>query len=226
MKKLIVFLSLFTISINNIYAKETVEYSDCVDGDTIKVLLEGKEYTARLLAVDTPESVHPQKPVEYYGKEASEYTCNKLKEAKKLEIEYDDNSERMDKYDRLLVWVFADGKLLQKDLIENGYAKIAYLYDDYKYTSELEKIQELTSAKNIGIWNEEEKNKYNNKNNITEDIEKEEDSNKKASTSIKNVENYSIKDIIIIGILLLIIVFVGDKSIKNKAKKRLKKYLK
>ena len=38
----------------------------------------------------------------------------------------------------------------------------------------------------------------------------------------KCVSNYTTKDIIIIGILLLIIVFVGDKSIKNKAKKKLK----
>lgn len=220
MKKLIIFLSLFIIGINNIYAKEKVKFSDCVDGDTIKVLLDGKEYTARLLAIDTPESVHPQKQVEYYGKEASDYTCDKIKNAKKLEIEYDDNSDKMDKYDRLLVWVFTDGVLLQKDLIENGYAKVAYLYDDYKYTSELESVQELVSAKNIGIWNEEAKNKYNSENNITEDIESEEDNN------INKDNNYSTKDIIIIGILLLIIVFVGDKSIKNKAKTKLKKYLK
>lgn len=226
MKKLIIFLSLFTISINNIYAKEIVEFSDCVDGDTIKVLLDGKEYTARLLAIDTPESVHPQKPVEYYGKEASDYTCNKIKNAKKLEIEYDDNSDKMDKYDRLLVWVFTDGTLLQKDLIEKGYAKLAYLYDDYKYTSELEKIQELTSTKNIGIWNEEAKDKYNSKNNITEDIKDEENTTINQSTSIKDSNDYSTKDIIIIGILLLIIVFIGDKSIKSKAKTRLKKYLK
>ena len=226
MKKLIIFLSLFTISINNIYAREKVKFSDCVDGDTIKVLLDGKEYTARLLAVDTPESVHPQKKVEYYGKEASDYTCKKIKEAKKLEIEYDDNSDKMDKYDRLLVWVFTDGTLLQKDLIENGYAKVAYLYDDYKYTSELESIQELTSTKSIGIWNEEEKNKYNIENNITEDIITQEDTNPNEATSIKDSNDYSTKDIIIIGILLLIIVFVGDKSIKNKAKKKIKKYLK
>lgn len=226
MKKLIIFFSLFIIGINNIYAKEVVEFSDCVDGDTIKVLLDGKEYTARLLAVDTPESVHPQKEVEYYGKEASDYTCNKIKKAKKIEIEYDDNSDKMDKYDRLLVWVFTDGILLQKDLIENGYAKVAYLYDDYKYTSELESIQELVSAKNIGIWNEEAKNKYNSENNITEDIIDEEDTNTNKATSIKDSNNYSTKDIIIIGILILIIVFVGDKSIKSKAKTKLKKYLK
>jgi len=217
-KKIILMLSIFFVGINLVSAKETVKFSDCVDGDTIKVLVGKEEKTIRMLAVDTPESVHPTKGVEYYGKEASEYTCNKVKNAKKLEIEYDDNSDKTDKYDRLLVWVFTDGTLLQKDLVSNGLAKVAYLYDDYKYTSILEKEQELASAKNIGIWNEEAKNEYNQENNITTE-------NKTASTSVKETSNYTTKDIIIIGILLLIIVFVGDKSIKSKAKKKLKKYL-
>ena len=216
-KKIILILSIFFIGINIVNAKETVKFSSCVDGDTIKVLVGKEEKTIRMLAVDTPESVHPTKGVEYYGKEASEYTCNKVKNAKKIEIEYDNNSDKTDKYDRLLVWVFTDGTLLQKNLVSNGYAKVAYLYGDYKYASILEKEQELASAKNIGIWNEDAKNKYNTENNI-----KEEDDNK---SSEKETKDYTTKDIIIIGILLLIIVFVGDKSIKNKAKKKLKKYL-
>ena len=50
----------------------------------IKFLINGKEETVRFLAVDTPESVHPKKDLEYYGKEASNYTCNALKNAKKI----------------------------------------------------------------------------------------------------------------------------------------------
>ena len=227
-KKIILLISIFFIGINNIYAREKVKFSDCVDGDTIKVLVDNKKYTVRMLAVDTPESVHPTKGVEYYGKEASDYTCNLVKNAKKIEIEYDDASDKKDKYDRLLVWVFVDDKLLQKELISNGYAKVAYLYEDYKYTKELENAQELASSKNLGIWNEEKKNKYNAENNIKEESDKNvetKNSSKTSTLSITELENYTTKDIIIIGILLLIIVFVGDKTIKNKAKKKLKKYL-
>ena len=219
-KKIILILSIFFIGINFTYAKETVKFSNCVDGDTIKILVGKEEKTVRMLAIDTPESVHPTKGVEYYGKEASNYTCETVKNAKKIEIEYDNNSDKTDKYDRLLVWVFVDGKLLQKSLIENGYAKVAYLYGDYKYTSELETVQELASAKNIGIWDEDAKNKYNTENNIKEDLGEEMDVDAKESS------NYTKTDIIIIAILLLVIVFVGDKSIKNKAKKKLKNYLK
>ena len=76
-----------------VYAKEEVTFSKCVDGDTIKVKVKNKEATVRMLAVDTPESVHPKKIVEYYGKEASDYTCNLITNAKKIELEYDTNSD-------------------------------------------------------------------------------------------------------------------------------------
>jgi len=42
-----------------------------VDGDTLVV--ENKE-RVRLIGVDTPETKHPNKPVEYYGKEATAFT--------------------------------------------------------------------------------------------------------------------------------------------------------
>ena len=212
-KKIIIIITIFLIGINFTYAKEQVQFSSCVDGDTIKITSNNKIYTVRMLAIDTPESVHPTKGVEYYGKEASEYTCNLIKNAKRIELEYDDHSDKTDKYDRLLAWVFVDDILLQKELVANGYAKIAYLYDDYKYTKELETNQELASAKSIGIWDKEAEALYNKKNNI------------EVNKSVEVSDNYSTKEIIIIGILLLIIVFVGDKTIKKKAKKKLKKYL-
>lgn len=209
-KYIIIVISIFFIGIDLVYAKENVKYSDCVDGDTIKVLLNNEEKTVRLLAVDTPESVKPNNEVEYYGKESSEYTCNLIKSAKKIQLEYDPKSDKVDKYDRLLAWVYVDGKLLQELLVSNGYAKVAYLYNDYKYTNSLMEYQELAQSKNIGIWNTLEKNKY--ENNLT--------------TEIKQVsDDYSNREIVIIVILFLIIVFISDKSIKKKAKKKLNKYL-
>lgn len=225
-KKLVIITCLFLLNINLVYAKDTVMFSSCVDGDTIKVTLEGEVRTVRLLAVDTPESVHPTKGVEYYGKEASEYTCNLVTNAKKIELEYDDNSAKEDKYNRLLAWVFVDDELLQELLVENGYAKVAYLYGDYKYTTKLESIQELASAKNIGIWNEEEKEKYNST------ATSEDNSTTTATTTSEDTDTdtettqFSTQEIIIIVALLLVIALAGKKTTKNKAKRKLKKYLK
>ena len=210
MKKIIVFLLLLFVNINCIYAKEIVKYSGCVDGDTIKVKIKNEEKVVRLLAIDTPESVKPNTEVEYYGKEASEYTCKQIKNAKKISLEYDDNSDKEDKYGRILAWVFVDDKLLQSVLVEYGYAKVAYLYNDYKYTDVLMEKQELASAKGIGIWNNQDKDNFNE--NLGTDIS-------------NTIDEYSNKEIIIIVILFLIIVFISDKTVKRRAKKKLKNYL-
>ena len=214
-RKLIFVFIIFILPIANVYANEEVTFSKCVDGDTFKVILNEEEYTVRMLAVDTPETVHPTKGVEYYGKEASNYTCDKLTNAKKIELEYDANSDKKDKYDRLLAWVFVDDELLQELLVENGYAKVAYLYDDYKYTNLLEEKQELASAKNIGIWDTEAANNYDGEVMDTT-IEKKDG---------EETNDYTKFDIVTVAILLLIIIFIGDKTIKSKAKKKLKKYL-
>jgi len=194
MKKIIFVISIFFICLNFVNAKETVKYAGCIDGDTIKVYLNDKKETVRLLAVDTPETGKPDKAADYYAKEASEYTCNKIKKAQKIILEYDTNSNKRDKYDRVLAWVFLDGNLLQSDLVENGYAKVAYLYDDYKYTSELITKQELASAKNIGVWNENAKKQY--------------ESGSKETTI--DDEKYENSEIAIITIILLFMIFVWN----------------
>lgn len=197
-KQLILLISIFFICINNVYAKELVKFSKCVDGDTIKVIIDNEEYTIRMLSIDTPEITKEEKP-EYYAKEASDYTCKKITKAKKIELEYDPKSDKFDKYQRLLAWVFVDSKLLQEELIEKGYAKVAYLYDDYKYNDILKEKQELASAKNIGIWNEQAKKEY-------------EENKTKPNETHENIE------IVIVTIILLIITFIFKlfKKVKKK----------
>lgn len=203
MKKISLFIILF-IMFTPVYAKEKVEFSSCTDGDTFKIIYNNEIKTVRLLAVDTPESVHPKKEVEYYGKEASDYTCNVLKKANKIELEFDENSDKLDKYDRLLAWVFIDDKLLQESLIEGGYAKVAYLYGDYKYTTKLQELQEIASSKNIGVWDEEAQKNFN---------------------SNQNEDKITTIEIIILFVILIIIMLFGTKKQKKKILKKVKKAL-
>lgn len=155
MKKVFVFLSIFFCMLFNVNAEDKiiVTFNDCIDGDTASVILNDEIIKLRFLAVDTPESVHPTIGEEEYGKEASNYTCKALKNAKKIEIEYDSNSDKKDKYERHLAWIFVDGELLQAKLVEQGLAEVAYLYGDYKYTPLLESKQLIAQTKQIGIWN-------------------------------------------------------------------------
>ena len=48
--------------------------------------------------------------------------------------------------------MFVDDELLQEQLIQKGYAKVAYLYGDYKYTSRLQEAEKKAKAERLGIW--------------------------------------------------------------------------
>ena len=159
MKKLKIIVLIFIMMwFHTVYANEKVgvTFSKCVDGDTAKFVLNGEFITARFLAIDTPETVHPTKGEEPFGKEASNYTCEKLTNAKKIVLEYDDGSDQFDKYNRHLVWVYYDDNFLQEELVKLGYAKVAYLYGNYKYTSDLQEVELVAKSNKVGIWGDYE----------------------------------------------------------------------
>lgn len=152
MKKILFILTLFfTFTINTYAKKLEVTLDKCVDGDTAWFNLDNERIKTRFLAINTPESTNK---IEAYGKEASNYTCNMLTNAKKIEIEYDSNSDKFDKYDRHLVWVFVDDTLLQEKLLEEGLAEIKYIYGDYKYLDELKKVESTAKKNKVGMWSD------------------------------------------------------------------------
>lgn len=211
MKKVVMIFLFFCLFITNVYAERvSVKFEACVDGDTIKVILDDRKTTVRFLAIDTPETVHPTKGEQPFGKEASNYTCDKVKNAKKLEIEYDEGSTKTDKYNRALGWVFIDDTLLQKDLVSLGYAKVAYLYGDYKYTEDLKKEESIAKSKKLGVWSLEEEI-------ITKKIEK----------TTKKVTESETEDSIINELLKDIRKIFKNlfKNIFNKIKKSISKQL-
>lgn len=171
MKKLLILFAILATIPCAIYAEEfEVELEKCVDGDTAKFKLSNNEVeTFRFLAVDTPETVHPTKGEEPFGKDASNYTCKRLTEAKKITLEYDEKSNKTDNYGRGLVWVFVDDALLQEELVEKGYAEVAYLYGKYKYNDLLKDTQEVAKVNKVGIWSLE--NDEQEKDEITEENE-------------------------------------------------------
>ncbi len=156
MKKLILILFCCFGMIFSVQAleKTEVKLSSCVDGDTAKFILNDEEIKVRFLAIDTPETKHPTKGEEPYGKEAKNYTCYALNNAQTIELEFDNNSDKKDKYDRYLAWIWVDGYLLQDNLIKEGLAEVAYLYGDYKYTSLLQEHETIAKLDKVGIWSD------------------------------------------------------------------------
>jgi micrococcal nuclease len=122
-----------------------------IDGDTIIVNIDGKEERVRLIGMDTPETVHPSKPVEYFGKEASEFT-KRMVEGKKVRLEYD--WQRRDKYGRLLAYVYLeDGTFLNAEIIKQGYGFV-YTRFPFKYLEEFRQYEREARENGRGLWKE------------------------------------------------------------------------
>ena len=137
---------------NNTETKKVeVTLNRVIDGDTAVFNMSNNDelVTVRFLAINTPESTSKVEP---YGKEASKFTEEKLKNSKKIVLEYDNNSTETDKYNRQLAWIWVDDELLQELLIENGLAKVDYIYGNYKYVDLLEDKEEKAKTSKIGIW--------------------------------------------------------------------------
>ena len=131
---------------------ETIEWHQVlrvIDGDTILISTgENVRYTG----IDTPETVDPRKPVEYFGKEAAEYN-RKLVEKKKVRLELD--VQERDKYGRLLAYVYLeDATFVNTELVKHGYARVATYPPNVKYQDLFLTLEREARENNRGLWNE------------------------------------------------------------------------
>ena len=99
----------------------TVRVVAVVDGDTLDVAWGERRERVRLLGVDTPETVDPDRPVGCYGPEASAFTSRRL-QGRTVRLEFD--RERRDRFGRLLAYVDIDGRRFNDELLAGGYARL------------------------------------------------------------------------------------------------------
>ncbi len=144
--------------------KVKVKLVSTVDGDTAKFEMNGEQVTVRFLGINTKETVDPEIGEEAWGKEASNFTKEKLQNANKIELEFDSSSNEKDKYDRYLAWIWVDDELLQNLLVENGLAENYMLQNNYKYAGTLQESEEMAKNNKLGIWSDEKNNMDNNGN--------------------------------------------------------------
>lgn len=167
-----------------------VKVQRVVDGDTLIVDYDGKDEKLRMILVDTPETVHPRKPVECFGKEASNYTKKTLSD--KYVYLQKDVSDR-DRYGRLLRYVWLErpssnnpsndeikSKMFNAILVKEGYGKIATFPPDVKYVELFRKLDRSAYEQNKGLWACTE-----NKNEVTK-------TNTNSSGKIKGNKNSKI----------------------------------
>ena len=122
-----------------------------IDGDTIHVRVEGKRYTVRLIGVDTPETKHPTRAVQYFGQEASAFTKAAL-EGKTVLLQKDRTGDTVDRYGRWLRYVLLDGQNFNARLIRDGYAH-AYRRFPFSKRTEFIQLEEQARQRGIGLWN-------------------------------------------------------------------------
>lgn len=128
-----------------------------VDGDTIKVMLDGEKVTVRLANINTPESVDPRREVECLGHEASEH-LNFLSVNQSVRLLADETQSPKDRYGRLVRFVqLADGRDLGLLMIEAGFAhSTPYGRGEHKYYSQYEVAQQQAESQKKGLWADEE----------------------------------------------------------------------
>ncbi len=138
-----------TVTIDTVTQQLTVNVVKVVDGDTIKVTIDGKEENVRLIGVDTPETVHPSKPVQPYDPEASAYTKSRL-EGQTVRLEFD--VQERDQYGRLLAYVWLNDEMINKTLVAEGYAMVATFPPNIRYVDDFTKLQTQARDAKKGLW--------------------------------------------------------------------------
>jgi len=119
-----------------------------VDGDTIAI---DDNIKVRLLGIDTPETVHPRKPVEPFGPEATAFAKKFLKNEEKVCLQYDIKADKLDKYKRILAHIFrSDGRYLNMELTCAGLARTTHFPVFNK--KEFRDCELSAQEKKIGIW--------------------------------------------------------------------------
>ena len=117
-----------------------------IDGDTL-LLSNGER--VRLIGVDTPETKHPQKPVQYFGREAYLFT-KEMVDGKEARFEFD--RQKRDRYGRLLAYVYLlDGTFLNAEIIKQGYG-FAYTRFPFKYMEEFRRYEREARENRKGLW--------------------------------------------------------------------------
>ena len=130
-----------------------------VDGDTLVVEVDGQSRRVRMLGVDTPETVHPNKEVQFYGPEASAFTKKELT-GKHVWLEYD--VAPLDRYQRHLAYIWLEAPssgeaairrgMFNARLLLEGYAKVMTIQPNSRHADLFVRFQEEARRAGRGLW--------------------------------------------------------------------------
>ena len=135
-----------------------------IDGDTLKINYQDKEQSIRLIGIDTPESKANKKAnkdamrsgqdiatITAMGKQATAFVKKLVKAGDTVTLEFD--VQKHDKYNRLLGYVYLpDGRMLNEEIIKNGYASVMTIPPNVKYQVKFVNAYRNARENGRGLW--------------------------------------------------------------------------
>ncbi len=115
-----------------------------IDGDTVDVVVNGREYRLRYIGVDTPERDEP------FYEDATRYNRDLV--GNQTVILVKDVSDT-DRFGRLLRYVYLpDGTFVNAALIQNGYGRVVSFPPDVAQVDYFAELQAEARSDNRGLW--------------------------------------------------------------------------
>jgi micrococcal nuclease len=125
--------------------------AEVVDGDTLDVVLDGRRQRLRLLGIDTPETVHPTRPTECFGPEASRALASLTPPGTDLRLERD--VQLRDRYGRLLAYAWLpDGTFINETLVAGGFATTLHIDPNGAHRIRLATAETAARNAGAGLW--------------------------------------------------------------------------
>lgn len=129
-----------------------------VDGDTIDVMIDGRDERVRLTGIDTPEIAHPagrSRPAndaECFGDEATAYTESLLPVGTPVRLERDVVGR--DDYGRILAYVYRvdDGIFVNYEIVRQGYAQPLTIPPNVTFSDLMVSAAREAEADDVGLW--------------------------------------------------------------------------
>jgi micrococcal nuclease len=123
-----------------------------IDGDTVVALVQGRDEHVRLIGIDTPETVAPNKPVMCFGPEASAETHRLLPDGTRVRLVRD--TEARDAYGRLLAYIYRadDGVFVNLALARDGFADVLAIPPNTAHGDELRAAVTEARRARRGLW--------------------------------------------------------------------------
>ncbi|NWF79853.1 MAG: thermonuclease family protein [Chloroflexi bacterium] len=130
----------------------TAQVLAIIDGDTVDIELAGRRERVRLIGIDTPESVAPDRPVECFAHEAAAKAAELLA-GQTVFLEEDLSQDSRDRYGRLLRYLWLpDGRMANYELVAQGYAFEYTFAQPYRYQAQFKAAETQARAPGRGLW--------------------------------------------------------------------------